>query len=251
MLARKKLILCLLFIFVQTSICQVKDSGQVIVLFIKPLPKKQQDIFLEPSIFHPGRIHKKTIKKMIHHIKQPYVFALYGGNIGVTDEKGEIIFPRKTQQPKINIFVTKNPEPHFQAGLSNILFWRVPRNEDVSRTIMTREKDPKTNITYWESTPATILDQRILPLHSIILLTDPKNIYIPEGITPASDSPHFILPTIYVKPTINPFDDALYAINKKLFFAPVRMLYKKDKQTTMQLLDLTHKGMFNEATNSF
>ncbi|HJM68714.1 MAG TPA: hypothetical protein QGF02_02090 [Candidatus Babeliales bacterium] len=214
----------------------VKKSDQVITFFVQPYPEVRSHKPVGPSMFHPGQIYKNFANKAISAVGSTGVFAAYGGYLAHTDQNGQITFPRKTQKPEFDLFITNNIHPYLMAGTTNVRYWTVDKDAKMARYKITRHQDPKTDLYYWEVAKAPISPKRIIPLHSIILFAKPKNVYVPLGITVTNKNPQLILPPVYTKPQLDDVKNALLVMNMKLFFKPLHQESKVDKHSILEMI---------------
>ncbi|OGB97514.1 hypothetical protein A3F06_03190 [candidate division TM6 bacterium RIFCSPHIGHO2_12_FULL_36_22] len=214
----------------------IKKSDHVITFFVRPYPEVHPNKPIGPSMFHPGQIYKNLANQAMNSVGSTGVFAAYGGYLAHTNENGQIIFPRKTQTPIFDLFVTNNIHPYLMAGTTNVRYWTVDQDTAMAQYKIQRQQDPQTKLYYWEVSKVPVSPKRIIPLHSIILFAKPKNVYVPLGITLTNKNPQLILPTIYTKPQLDDVKNALLVMNMKIFFQPLHPEFKQDKLSIAELI---------------
>ncbi len=155
------------------------------------------------------------------------LFSTYAGYSTIsTPFSGQISFPRKQQNPSFSIVVTPQIEPVIMLG-STVHHWQLIKELPVVFYEVDRKQDPETNNYFWSVRQSKAPENGIVPLTSIVLFAKPKNIYIPLGVTPTTDNPQLLLPTVYVRKGVDLVASALSLLNVKHFFRSVRTVYKK------------------------
>lgn len=121
---------------------------------------------------------------------------------------------------------------------NTIHHWEIENGAPAHLYKMEQKFDQESQVHYWEVEREPVPDNKHIPLESITLLASPKYVYIPLGISTYQESPHLMLPDIYIKKGINLTENYLYFINLLQYFGAIRPLYKKDK--TLLLRHLTY-----------
>ncbi|MBT4856488.1 hypothetical protein HOM50_00375 [bacterium] len=219
-----------------SSLSAIKKSDHVVTFFVENYPEVHPTQAIQPSMFAPGKIYKNMAQSMIKDLGTIGVFATYGGFLAHTNQNGQIIFPRKTQKPNFDLFITNEIQPYLMAGTTNVRYWTIDNDAQAARFKVQRQEDPKTGLYYWQVTKGVVPKTKIIPLHSIVVFAKPKNIYIPQGITLTNDNSQFILPTIYAKPQLDDVKNALFVMNLKIFFQPLHPKFKQDKLAISQMM---------------
>lgn len=155
------------------------------------------------------------------------IYCSYAGYLTVSSLHGRVEFPRKHSTNELIMIVTPRITPVISVGntLDHILM-----DPAAHMYTYTRITDTKLGKSFWRVEVTKQPDDRIVPSNALIVFAQPKKIYIPTGITYTHQSPHMILPPIYVKKGIAYADRALYILTVKQFFAPISFSFKKEKQ---------------------
>ncbi|MCL5876110.1 MAG: hypothetical protein M1114_06585 [Candidatus Dependentiae bacterium] len=165
------------------------------------------------------------------------IFSTYAGYISISDYTGRITFPRMQQSARLYLIVTQQINPIMMLG-NTIHHWELNKGEPVKIVLAEQKIDEETDLLYWDLQEAPIPADNIIPLASITILASPEHMYIPLGITPTKQSPHLILPDIYIKPEFNKVAESLYLLNLSPFFGSLSLhyrLHKKDISSIMKL----------------
>lgn len=203
-------------------------AEQLITLFLKPypdLPIKAASQRLAPKLDKVGKLSSNRAK----HILPPSVsgiFATYGGFLTVSDLNGELSFPRKHTKPFVYLLVTEKISPIIMAG-NTIHHWELEEDVPASMYLMEQKWDDRVRIHYWDVTQVPVPENNRVPLESIAIFADPKYVYVPLGLSLFKESPHLILPDIYIKRGINLTATALFILNLTHYFGSILPLYKK------------------------
>lgn len=203
------------------------QAEQLIVLFLKPYPivaNQAATEKLQKKLGTPGKLARHLSKQVLNH-DIAGVFATYGGFLQASNLLGEITFPRTG--PFIYFIVTEQLTPIIMSG-NTIHHWELEEGVAAQMYKMEQKTDPVTHIHFWDVSQEALPANNQIPLESIALLANPKYVYIPLGISIFKESPHLILPDIYIKKGINLTANALYILNLAQYFGPLIPLYKKD-----------------------
>jgi hypothetical protein len=205
-------------------------AEQLITLFLKPYPviSPQADSDkLGKKLHRAGKISNNLSKHYLSP-KLSGMFATYGGFLTTSDLNGEISFPRKHVKSFINLIITERLTPIVMAS-NTIHHWELEEGAPAEAYRMEQKWDPETRLLYWDVTQEPLPKNNIIPLESMVLIADPKYVDVPLGISLFKDSPHLILPDIYIKKGINLTADALYVLNLSHYFGGILPMYKKEK----------------------
>jgi len=83
-----------------------------------------------------------------------------------------------------------------------------------------RTTDEEAKKTFWNVEEITPKNR--VPQYAVIIFNSPHAIILQEGIYPAENGPHLILPDMYVSPDINLVQPAARIVPYNRFFAPLR-----------------------------
>lgn len=178
----------------------------------------------------PGQISKKLIKNEFKKYLIPKLsgfLAFYAGYSDYSNHDGLIQFPLRHVTPKLYLVVTKKIKPaHVKGETISHLEFEIGKNNDKKIYLFEKQQD-KNKQYFWKVSEKDIpKDKRISPI-SIVLMTNPKNIYIQVGDFMADDSKHLILPNIYVVGNIDNTEILLKTIDMLLYFEPIDVKDKK------------------------
>ena len=216
----KLLIVTLFFV---KLIAEREQTHHVITFFVKDLDKPK----FEFSQNKFNGIYKKIVKQNTKTDIPKSIYALYHGYIALSDELGQITFPRQTNRTIFHILVTDKIEPIFMFP-NTISHWNVAL-DTAAKFYSIERKDDQTKV-YWKVESAKAPADRNIPLDTIIVLAKAKNILIPEGEFETTDSAQLVLPDIYIKKKYNDVSNALFALQINKFFGPVT--YSSEKKET-------------------
>ena len=186
-----------------------KQSFEVLTFFLRDYPESNKTM----------KVKQTKEPKKYHGVP-----ATHGGFLSISNEDGQITLPRVSQKPKIHILVTKEIKPIFLTK-GTISHWEIksPKNEFYT---FTRKLNKETHIYLWSAKKSSLKTGKRVPLHTIVLIADPKNVYIPDGVTQTSKGVQLYLPDIYVKKDIDTADNAIFAAHIRQYFSPILKLYK-------------------------
>lgn len=184
----------------------------------------------------PGKFAYKLHKKdLINKFKVDGIFVAYAGYFMASDSVGQITFPRKNQKNQVKILVTQSIKPIFvptiEIPTKTILSWQIAAPAKVAYYIAELKKSDEGNTYYWYITEGKFPKNNKIPTDAVIVFADPKYIKVPLGaVEIAANSPHFILPDLYVSPKLNTALSALRFLKIKKYFSPVHFEYKMENQ---------------------
>ena len=87
--------------------------------------------------------------------------------------------------------------------------------------------DKETDMYLWQIEKAPLPENKRVPLNSIIIFSNPRHIYIPEGVSMSNDNPQLVLPNVFVKKTFNHAAGALFVANIKQFLSAPDITHEK------------------------
>ncbi|MCK4651414.1 hypothetical protein KAT08_04545 [Candidatus Babeliales bacterium] len=211
--------------------------AQTIIQAQKEFEKQKDEKLKKLSQKTPNQISKKLIKNEFNKYLIPKIsgfLALYTGYSDYSDPDGLIRFPLRHVTPKLYLVITKKINPaHVMGQTISHLEFETEKNENKKIYLFEKQQD-KNNQYFWKvSEKATPKDKRISPI-SIVLITNPKNIYVPLGDFITDDSKHLILPNVYVVGNINNNQILLNMVNMLRYFEPIDIKDKKVSDTLLQ-----------------
>ena len=119
---------------------------------------------------------------------------------------------------------------------NTIHHWELEEDTAAAMYLMEQKFDEDIGAHYWDVTQVPIPENNHVPLESIAIFADPKYVYIPLGLSTLKESPHLILPDIYIKRGINLTAEALFILNLTHYFGSVLPLYKKQPDRYLKQL---------------
>jgi hypothetical protein len=218
----------LIVIFFATALAE--QPHHVITFFVKNLNKKTLTVPKNPFM----GLTKKIIKENTKTKFPKNIFALYHGYITLSDDLGQITFPRQTHKTNFNLLITDNIKPIFMFP-NTISHWQI-ENETPFKFYKIERKNDKKN-SYWHIERGEPTKNRSIPLETIIIIAKPQNILYPTGDFLTTDLPQLVLPDIYLKETFNNVNNALFILQIKKFFASLNSVYKIKETGHSKIID--------------
>lgn len=231
---KKLSLFCCITWLLQTSML---FGDPVITFFFQPYPllsdytdsNKQKPSELAQHIAESLKKPGKIAKACVFGLRNEHVagiIATHDGFLDISNGYGQITFPRKHEKPHLKLIVTSKIIPVMMTG-NTVHHWELEKKVPTVAYRADQKQDQETKAYFWNIQPIELPDSNRIPLDTIVILAKPKNMYIPSGVTLTSDSPNLILPDIYVKKGIKSAAHALYLLNLKHFFSPIRYMYHK------------------------
>jgi len=209
-------------------------ADNVITFFFKQYPTTNAHEFaqnLAKKLEKPKKLARRRIEGIVGRNPVAGIFSTYAGFIESSNVNGQIIFPRKHTQPKLNLIITNKITPvmMFSQTVHHLELEEI-RPKPAMYSIE-RKKDEQANTFYWDVQQVTEIPRDYtIPPESIVIIAKPHYIYVPTGITLTDDNPNLVLPNIYVKKGINIIANSLYMLNlMHLFREPDTQYQKKNK----------------------
>ena len=229
------LIVCtLLSLFVHTqNKANTETSHYTINMFIKEYPSEDTHKTF-PLIAHDF-LPKQLIRSTFYQPVNCGIYGLYNGYIARSDDYGLISFPRDTSKESFTLIITNQLKPTFLIG-NTVKDWRLTDPQQTALFRIRREKDPETKLYYWKVLKMNLPQSHKVPLFSIIIIAKPKNIYVPLGVTPTTKLSNLVLPPIYAKRGLDRINNALFVLNVKQFFSPIKKETKTSNLSREQIL---------------
>ncbi|MDR3645956.1 MAG: hypothetical protein P4L22_00260 [Candidatus Babeliales bacterium] len=215
------------------SLLQAQDALQnvgatnIISFFLKEYPEKAGINNVDNTIKECNILknHFQTICQS-HNISHNFaIFSTYAGYLSMSNTNGQISFPRKVINNSINLLVTNKVNPVFMFG-STIAFWEI-QDPNAKMYFLERSQDKETKLFFWETKEKPLPKSNRVPVQTIILFADPKEIYVPVGATITRSSANLLLPDIYVRKNMNNLANILFVLNIKPFFSKTNQIFKE------------------------
>ena len=217
-------------------------ADKLLMLTFQPYPS-----FNEPSLEkaerkaqkmqQPGYLAKYHIKKFMADTAIRGIFSTYAGFLEASNIIGQTTYPLLHSKPFIYIIITPKITPIIMTA-NTIHHWEIEEPEHAAIYKAEFMKDPDTGLYYWDMQEAKLPSSPIIPAESVTIIADPTYIVVPTGITLTQESPHMIIPPLYVKKGINTSKETLYALNVRHFFGALH--YLTNKQPTHYSIHLVY-----------
>jgi len=194
--------------------------------------KKSSERYIE-NLSKLGQLGKNGLQNIIEQENGGVVsgiFCSYAGFLTTSDINGRVTFPLLQTKPLFYLLITTRVTPVSYKG-NTIHHWKIEEGTPTSIFTISKEQDEATELYYWniqETDLASVLpNKREIPAETITIYARPKDIFVPTGITPTTDSPNAILPDIYVRKNGNLLENALYIMNLNYLFRNVNFKHQE------------------------
>jgi hypothetical protein len=161
------------------------------------------------------------------------VAAIYGGYFTVSAHDGLVSFPLRHTAQKVYLAITPSIELAKVRG--NTISHRVYAPDPVPTVIYScnLKKDEKGR-SFWEvKKDAMPADRTINPL-TVVLLTPPNNVFIPEGNFLANENQQLVLPDVLLLGRQGNEASLLKALDVRTYFEDISTDIKKNNDTSTQ-----------------
>jgi len=224
--------ICLLF----TAASVAQTAPHIINFFMRPLPALEPTAEeqgkagkkAEKHLTTPGRVLKSMIKKQLSpRLFYSGIYVAYAGNFTHSNPQGEVMFERTTPEPKFYVLVTEDLKSvPIDAYTAKTLYGFAPDpNSDAALYQFERLKDPETGTSVWNVTHEVLKKKKLLPIDTLIIFADPREVIVPIGVTVTTESENFLLPDFYVAPQDEPAANAFRFLKMRHYFAPIKFDY--------------------------
>lgn len=243
MIVTRRSVFIIPFIF---TICSIIHPEQLIILTFRPYP-----IVDEPPAANQFANNLQQPGKKAYNMLRSFleggdvvsgIFCTYAGFLSLSDRYGQVLFPKLQTQARFHLLITTRIIP-IPLTKNTIHHWEIEQRASSQLFVIERIYDTSTELYVWHvqevDISSTFANQKEIPLDTIIILSEPKHIFIPTGATIEKGilGPHFILPPFYVRKGIDRIEQDLYLLNLKYFFRTLRNLYKIYPSGFSSLLD--------------
>lgn len=202
-------------------------------MFVRDYP--QEEFKKHPRDLTAETVNKQIMKTRFYQPVELGVYGLYNGYLARTNDIGILSFPRDTVQEQFTLTITQAIKPIYMLD-NTISNWNLAAPEETAMFQVKRLKDPETKLFYWKVQSLNLPSDNYIPLHSIIIIAKPEDVYVPLGASPTTKLPNLVLPPIYVKRGLDRINQALFILQIKQFFAPIRSINKQDQLTRSTLI---------------
>lgn len=189
------------------------------------------------EIHAPSAVSQKMVKYALRASLRPNlggIVAIYGGYMDISDRDGLISFPLRHITPKLYLAITPRIELINIKG--NTFAHREYATDDQNPTnIYSFElKQDAKKYTYWDVQEEQVpQDKKINPI-TLVLLANPKNMYVPLGQFMTTPNVQLILPDIYITGQANNEQALLTALDIRRYFEPITIEQKKAGEMVLQ-----------------
>ena len=164
-------------------------ANPTITFFFEPAHDIEK---IHKKITKPGKLAKHTVHGIVEHTPIAGILVTYGGYIKTSSYNGEIVLPRKHQKPEVTILVT--PEMTPVALFENtILHWTLVPDVPAKMYLCEQKHNEKKGV-YWDTKEIPLPADNIIPLSTIVIVANPKDIVIEIGETPTRETANLVLP---------------------------------------------------------
>jgi hypothetical protein len=221
-------------ILILTGTLSGQTSPHVITFFIRPLP-----VSTTPALEKALERQKKALTSQ-KILKPPFdkvfnlpllhagVYVAYAGTFAHSNADGQILFDRKTADPKLHVLITEDikPVPIDPLNEKTLYGFVVAPKAQAQQYLIERLKDPETDLYEWHVTPEPLSKDKRIPIDTIIIFANPKHVIVPIGPTATTLNESFILPDFYATEGHNSAANAFQFLKIRHYFAPVSFEYK-------------------------
>ncbi|MFH1832311.1 MAG: hypothetical protein ABH827_05945 [bacterium] len=185
----------------------------------------------------PAQISAKLTKKELRKLLSPSLGgfpALYSGYLDISDPDGLITFPLRHNSPKLFIAIT--PEIKLVKAKENTFSYAeyiANATNPIELYAFEKKVDDK-NRPYWDVQKALVpLNNKIDNL-TIVILANPKNIFITEGHFITAENVQLVLPEISIVGNTDKEKIMLQILDIKQYFESITVEEKKVSDTSVQ-----------------
>jgi len=150
--------------------------------------------------------------------------ATYAGFLTSTNDRGQILLPRKTESKHFKIIITPQILPVFSV-LNNVLHWVVAEQSSAKAYLIKMIKDEQTEINIWHVEQTALPADQHIPLHAIVIFADPEKVDIQTGFFPTKSTEQLVLPSLLAEAGSNSPLKAVQLPNQKPFFKQLKTAY--------------------------
>lgn len=213
---------------------QSQVSPHIITFFVRPLPTSPTEAITKAleerkrRTSHHDEILQPVLSKVLNlPFLHAGLYASYAGTITHSNADGQVLFERKSPEPKLMVLITDTlkPIPVDPLKPKTLLGFMVDPKSPAEQYSFNRLQDPETELYEWHVTSVPLTRNATIPYDTIIIYADPRNIIVPLGSTLTTDNENFVLPDLYVTEGYNSALNALRFLKIRHYFAPVTFNY--------------------------
>ena len=187
----------------------------------------------------PSQVNQTLIRAELKKYLAPHLsgfIAFYGGYSDISNPDGLISFPLRHSSQKLYIAVT--PQINLVKVKQNTISHKefITKQRNPTKLYLFEKKEDEAKQSYWDVKEIPIpKDLKIDPV-TLIILSNPNNLVIPEGHFLATKNAQLVLPEIYVVGSQDKEEVILKNLDIKQYFEPIEVEQKPVGDTTMQKL---------------
>ena len=232
-----------IFLFMILSFFSTTNSiNNTIILFVEKyptvkIPKNKETLeSLSAKLKQPKYLWKNVIsqKRITSGING--IMAMHLGNSCLSDKDGQIIFQRTFQQPIVHLLITKGIQPAFMIAPETVHNWMLEKNTPAILYQFKFHQDEDTELYYIETKKVPLPKDSMITFDTIIIIADPKSVYVPSGATITNYSANLILPNIYIKKDFDFEYNTLRTNAIGQYFESIKSEYKPEEQTLAKII---------------
>lgn len=214
-------------------------APHVVTFFFRPYTDFQQLLIgheeLLQHIAHPGNISHAVLSSMPLQQTIQGIYVTYAGNVTHSNFEGQVLLSLKQLKEEIPVIVTDTISPVLFEG-NTVQYFEVASVDHADFYQYKRHLDDTLHAYVWTVSLQPKPSTTQLPRGALIIMANPEDIIIVEGTYITEKSPNFILPDMYVEPSINNAAHVLEFVTINRFMATSQLVTKKDSDRYMQLL---------------
>ncbi len=178
---------------------------------------------------------KKEAKKAAPEVTNTVggFLTLYGGYYDYSNKDGAINYPLRHEDKKIYVAITPKIEVSklYKETVSHIKADKtpdtnIPTGEKAKIYLLEKQKGEDA-VWFWKVSEQQIPQNRRLSKISLIIISDPNNIFVPIGNFVSQESEHLILPQIHVLGRKNLDKHILENLDATKYFEPIAKTAEK------------------------
>lgn len=216
--------------------------NNTIILFVDQYPSakipknKATKESLSKKLKQPKFVWKDIIKQHRLSSGTPGILAIHLGNSCISDKDGQLTFPRTFQKPVVHLLVTKGIQPVYMVAPATVHNWMLDKHMPSELYEFSFHKDEDTDLYYIDTKKVPLPKDSMISFDTIIIISDPNNIFVPLGATMTQYSVNLVLPTIYIKKNFDFSYNALYTNSIQQYFEAITSDYKPEEQTIAKII---------------
>ena len=221
------LINCCVNTLVASQVIQTRPiEPHIITFFVQPYqepvvrPHEKVQIISET----PGKLNRTILKRQLQSTRNQGLYATYFGLVTHSDANGQITFPRKHFKNEVTFVVTQRIKPVMLYG-NTVHHFDMSTSMPADYYNLEIKQDAAKKYFYWDAKKIAAPTNKQVPVSAIILFAKPEHVIIYPGKTATDATENFVLPTVYIKPTITTGINALSFLKISKYFRLVKFVY--------------------------